>query len=101
VYSFTADWISGYPTGSYDVQIDLRDAETGALVASAGSERAELSRIPLEDQARDTRVNPQPPGGGGGGSSSRERGGGAIGGWFAMALLMLLLIGRLRPVRRL
>jgi hypothetical protein len=100
VYSLTADWISGYPTAFYDVQIDLRDADTGALVASAGSERAELSRIPLEDQARDTRVNPQPPNGGGGGTSSRERGGGAIGGWFAMALLMLIVLGRLRPVRR-
>ena len=100
VYSLTADWISGYPTAFYDVQIDLRDADTGALVASAGSEREELSRIPLEDQARDMRVNPQPPSGGGGDSSSRERGGGAIGGWFAMALLMLLAVGRLRPVRR-
>jgi len=99
VYSLTADWISGYPTAFYDVQIDLRDADTGALVASAGSERDELSRIPLEDQARDTRVNPQPPNGGGGDSSSRERGGGAIGGWFAMALLMLLALGRLRPIR--
>ena len=73
VYSLTADWISGYPTAFYDVQIDLRDADTGALVASAGSERPELSRIPLEDQARDTRVNPPPPNGGGGGSSSREQ----------------------------
>ena len=100
VYSLTADWISGYPTAFYDVQIDLRDADTGALVASAGSERDELSRIPLEDQARDTRVNPQPPNGGGGDSSSRERGGGAIGGWFAMALLMLLALGRLQPMRR-
>ncbi len=100
VYSLTADWISGYPTAFYDVQIDLRDADTSALVASAGSERDELSRIPLEDQAHDTRVNPQPPNGGGGDSSSRERGGGAIGGWFAMALLMLLALGRLRPVGR-
>jgi hypothetical protein len=100
VYSLEADWISGYPTAFYDVQIDLRDASTDALVASAGSERDELSRIPLEDQARDTRVNPQPPNGGGGDSSSRERGGGAIGGWFAMALLMLLALGRLRPVGR-
>ena len=60
VYSLTADWISGYPTAFYDVQIDLRDADTGALVAAAGSERPELSRIPLEDQVRDTRVNPRP-----------------------------------------
>jgi hypothetical protein len=101
VYSLTADWISGYPTAFYDVQIDLRDADTGALVASAGSERPELSRIPLEDQVRDTRVNPTPPNGGGGSVSSREHGGGAIGGWFALALLMLLVWGRLRPVRAL
>lgn len=98
VYSLTADWISGYPTAFYDVQIDLRDADTGALVASAGSERPELSRIPLEDQARDTRIT-QPPANGGG-VSSRERGGGAIHGWFAMALLILLVWGRLKPVRR-
>jgi len=97
VYSLTADWISGYPTAFYDVQIDLRDADTGALVASAGSERPELSRIPLEDQGRDTRINPPPANGGGGIVTSRERGGGAIGGWFALALMMLLVWRRLRP----
>ncbi len=81
-YSLTADWISGYPTADYDVQIDLHDAATGALVASAGSERPELSRIPLEDQARDTRVSPPPPSGGGGGdTTSRERGGGGAVRW--------------------
>jgi hypothetical protein len=69
-------------------------------VASAGSERPELSRIPLEDQGRDTRVNVPPASGGGGIVTSRESGGGAIGGWFAMALLILLLWGRLKPVRR-
>jgi len=100
VYSLTADWISGYPTAFYDVQIDLRDADTGALLASAGSERPDLSRIPLEDQTRDTRVNPPPGNGGGGGSHSHEHGGGAIGGWFILALLMLLAWGRLRPVGR-
>jgi hypothetical protein len=98
-YSLTADWVSGYPTAFYDVQIDLRDAKTGALVASAGSERPELSRIPLEDQARDTRVSTPPANGGGGVVTSREHGGGAIGGWFATALGLLLLWGRLRPVR--
>jgi hypothetical protein len=97
VYRLTADWISGYPTAFYDVQIDLRDADTGALVASAGSERPELSRIPLEDQALDTRINPPPANGGGGIVTSRERGGGAIGGWFALALAMLLVWARLRP----
>ena len=28
VYSLTADWVSGYPTAYYDVQIDLHDAAT-------------------------------------------------------------------------
>jgi hypothetical protein len=100
VYTLTADWVSGYPTAFYDVQIDLRDADTGALVASAGSERPELSRIPLEDQGRDTRVN-TPPANGDGVIvvTAREHGGGAIGGWFAMALLLLLVWARVRPVR--
>ena len=95
-YSLTADWISGYPTALYDVQIDLRDADTGVLVASAGSERPELSRIPLEDQARDTRPG-RPAGGGGGSSHSREHGGGALGGWFLLGLLLLLGCARLKP----
>lgn len=99
-YSLTADWVSGYPTAFYDMQIDLRDADTGALVASAGSERPELSRIPLEDQGRDTRVNPPPGNGGGGSVSSREHGGGAMGGWFSFALLLLLGWGRLKPAGR-
>lgn len=98
-YSLTADWISGYPTAFYDVQIDLRDADTGALVASAGSERLELSRIPLEDQTRDTRVNP-PSNGGGGNSHSHEHGGGALGGWFLGALLLLLALARLKPITK-
>jgi hypothetical protein len=99
VYSLTADWVSGYPTAFYDVQIDLRDAETGALVASAGSERPELSRIPLEDQARDTRVSTPPANGGGGVVTSRERGGGGLGGSFLLGLLILLVWARLKPRR--
>lgn len=91
VYSLTADWISGYPTALYDVQIDLHDAATGSLVASAGSERLELSRIPLEDQSRDTRIDLPGPGGGGGDSTSRESGGGAVGLWSLLGLALLAL----------
>lgn len=95
VYSLTADWVSGYPTAFYDVQIDLHDSATGALVASAGSERPELSRIPLEDQARDTRVSSPPPSGGGGDTTSRERGGGgALALWMLLGLA-LLAVGRI------
>lgn len=88
LYSFTADWISGYPTAYYDVQIDLHEAASGALVASAGSERPELSRVPLEDQSRDGHIDPPTPGGGGS-TTSREHGGGALTIWFAMTLLLL------------
>jgi hypothetical protein len=86
VYSFTVDWISGYPTSFYDVQIDLYESASGLLVASAGSERPELAEIPLEDQSRDIRPNP-PTLGSGGNASSSERGGGS----FALLWLVLLL----------
>lgn len=92
VYELTADWISGYPTAYYDVQIDVYDAATNLLAATAGSERPELSRIPLEDAARDVRPNPPPSGGGGGSTTSREGGGGALTPWFALGLALLTFI---------
>jgi hypothetical protein len=90
-YGFTADWISGYPTAYYDVQIDLFDSASGLLVASAGSERPELAQIPLEDQSRDVRPNPPSNGGGGGGAISHERGGG--GAFGLLWLIGLLTVG--------
>jgi hypothetical protein len=96
VYSFSADWISGYPTSLYDVQIDLHDAATGLLVASAGSEHAALAQIPLEDQSRDVDVTPPTNPGSGGSSSSHERGGGALTFWWTLALLSLVAARR-RP----
>jgi hypothetical protein len=97
-YSFTADWISGYPTSLYDVQIDLYESASGLLVASAGSERAELAEIPLEDQSRDIRPNP-PALGSGGNASSSERGGGSFAPIWSL-LLLGLLAARLRKFRK-
>lgn len=94
VYSLTADWLSGYPTSYYDVQIDLYDSATGLLVAAAGSERPELAQIPLEDQTRDVRPNP-PVIGGGGNASSDEHGGGG-----AFDALWLALLGAFVTVTR-
>lgn len=84
LYQLTVDWLRGYPTSFYDVQIDLYESASDLLVASAGSERPELALIPLEDQARDVRPNP-PSEGGGGSSTSREGGGGALGAWWVFA----------------
>jgi hypothetical protein len=94
-YSLTADWISGYPTSLYDVQIDLFDSATDLLAASAGSERSALAQIPLEDQARDRSVSPPSTGTGGGSTSSREDGGGgALSLWWLLGLLPLSIARR-------
>ena len=87
-YALDIDWISGYPTSYYDVQIDLYDAATGLLIASVGSERPALAQIPLEDRSRDKAIDIPAPGGGGI-SHSREGGGGAFGLWSLLGLLGL------------
>ena len=81
-YSFTGEWLSGYRTARYDLQIDLYDAGTNLLVATVSSERAELSRVPLEDDGRDR--SPNSGGGGGGGDSDSDGSGGG-----SMSLVLL------------
>jgi hypothetical protein len=95
-YVLDTEWVSGYPTSLYDVQIDLYDSASDLLVASAGSDRLALSQIPLEDQSLDRRVSsPTPPSGGD--SSSREGGGGS---WSVLGLLGLALAVLARTVQR-
>jgi hypothetical protein len=91
-FSITADWISGYPTAYYDVQIDLYDSATDLLAASVGSERPELALVPLEDEARDARPGPPVIGGNDSVTISRERGGGALGPVWALAFGLLLVL---------
>jgi hypothetical protein len=90
-YELSVEWFSGYPTSLYDVQIDLYEAATNLLAASAGSERSALGQIPLEDQSRDQFVNLPDPGSGGD-SSSLEGGGGALGWGSLLGLLALGLV---------
>ncbi len=89
LYRIEADWQSGYVPAKYDIQLDLVDAGTHLLVATASSERPELSRVPLEDANRDKRFDSGNGAGGGGDTSNREGGGGSA------ALLMLLGFGAL------
>lgn len=96
-YVLDIDWYDGYPTSLYDVQIDLYDAASDLLLASAGSERPALAQIPLEDQRRDGFISAPTPGSGGN-SSSREGGGGAMG---LESMLGLLALGLVRGIRRL
>jgi hypothetical protein len=92
-FSITADWINGYPTAYYDVQIDLYDSATNLLAASAGSERPELAVLPLEDETRDVRPAPPVAGGNDGVAVSRERGGGgAMNAMWTLALALLVML---------
>jgi hypothetical protein len=100
-FSVTADWISGYPTAYYDVQIDLHEAATGLLAAAAGSERPALSRIPLEDAERDRAPSPPPIVDSVGDASSDEGGGGgALPIAWATPLLLIAVSRRLARKNR-
>lgn len=53
-YIVETDLVEGYPTGNYDILIELYDTYDNALVATIGPEdTSELSILPLEDIGRD------------------------------------------------
>lgn len=54
-YIVETELVAGYPTGSYDILIELYDAYDSRFLASFGPEdTSELSYLPLEDSGRDT-----------------------------------------------
>ncbi len=56
-YIIETDLMSGYPTGSYDLLIELFDAYDGTFIASIGpADTAALGYLPLEDAKRDEPV---------------------------------------------
>lgn len=53
-YIVETDLIEGYPTGNYDILIELYDTYDNSFVASFGPEdTSELAILPLEDDVRD------------------------------------------------
>ena len=53
-YIVETELVSGYPTGNYDLLIELFDAYDGTYLTSIGpDETSELSILPLEDSSRD------------------------------------------------
>jgi len=53
-YIVETDLVAGYPTGNYDILIELYDAYDNSLLAVIGPEdTSELSLLPLEDSDRD------------------------------------------------
>ncbi len=56
-YVIDSELVSGYPTGDYDLLIELFDAYDGSFLASFGPEdSSELSFLPLEDAGRDAPI---------------------------------------------
>lgn len=88
-YVIVTELVSGYPTGSYDLLIELFDADTDAFVASYGPENTPaLAFLALEDTARDTPQQTTTV-------IVRERGGGSAG-WFLLLGLTLAAVPALR-----
>lgn len=89
-YFFDSDLVAGFPTGYYDVLIDLYDTFDDRLVASFGpSDSAELFDLPLESQSLDSEEIIV---------VVTEEGGGSTG-LVLLALLALTLAGRRLPAR--
>lgn len=59
-YTVQSELVSGYPTGDYDILIELFDAYNDEFVASIGPEEtSELAYLPLEDAGRDAPIETQ------------------------------------------
>lgn len=82
-YVVVSELISGYPTGDYDILIEIFDVFDGSFVASFGPEdTSELSLLPIEDAGRDAPVETVIVVNSGGG-------GGSLGWWTLLALIAL------------
>ena len=80
-YVIVTDLVSGYPTGDYDILIEVFDADTNDFLAVTGPEdTSELGFLPLEDMDRDA------PFGGDTRVTVNHGGGGAFG-WPTLMLL--------------
>lgn len=87
-YVIVTDLVSGYPTGSYDILIELFDSYDGTFVADFGpADTSELAYLPLEDAERDS---PAP----GGSTIVVNQGGGGAAGWILLLTLTALVACR-------
>lgn len=87
-FNIVTELVSGYPTGSYDLLIELFDGYNDSLLASFGPvDTSELAFLPLEDANRDTPYVPPST------TVIVEDNGGSMSwlGLFVLALGMLLL----------
>lgn len=88
-YVIVTELVAGYPSGSYDLLIELFDTFDGSFVASYGpDDTSELAFLQLEDTDRDVPL----------GTTTviiTERGGGSLG-WETLLLLLACVLPALR-----
>jgi hypothetical protein len=85
-YVLVSELVSGYPTGYYDILIELFDAYDGAFLTSYGPEdTSELSLLPLEDSTRDDPHFDRP--------IVVSHGGGGAADWWMISMMLLLMLG--------
>ncbi|MFQ6005737.1 MAG: choice-of-anchor H family protein [Woeseia sp.] len=85
-YVLVTELMSGYPTGYYDILIELFDAYDGAFLASFGpGDTSELSLLPLEDFNRDDPLFDVPV--------VVSHGGGGSADWWLLSAMLLLWLG--------
>ncbi len=93
-YVVVTELLSGYPTGSYDVLIELFDAWDNSFVADLGPEStSELAFLPLEDAGRDVPFSSSPP-------IAVSRGGGGAADLVTLAVFALLAAAALTRRQR-
>ena len=92
-YVLVTELMSGYPSGSYDILIELYDAYDYAFLAWYGpDDTSELAFLPLEDADRDAAQGPD--------VVVVNRGGGGSLGWLSILSLGLMVTLRQRLARR-
>ena len=92
-YVIVTDLVSGYPTGDYDILVEVFDAHTSEFLAFSGPEdTSELAFLPLEDMDRDTPATETR-------ITVNSGGGGASGLILLMMLGVAAAVSRLRRLR--
>ena len=90
-YNIVTELVSGYPSGSYDLLIELYDAWDDSFVAWIGpDETSELAFLQLEDERRDTPEVPE--------VVVVEEGGGSLGWGMLLLLTLAAVVRRQGPV---
>lgn len=86
-YVIVTELVAGYPTGSYDILVELFDTWDDSFVADFGPENSsELAFLPLEDSDRDaTGIAPTP--------IVVNHGGGGAADWLTLAVFGLIASG--------